>query len=248
MTISEIANILNFPEEHIRLYIKQDLVPGIKRNAKNPIISETELTYIKRVIVLRRLRWRFVDIAGYMHGKECLYKTAECISKFMNNDYEHKIRPDFYILTKQIADEKNPQLDADRYLDLINNSDELKNDIVEPELNLKTFIMTDHPKGYIQQNPSDISIKNSVVFLSILFLILGIIDFIKNRSITVALDSICQAATIFFAVTIFKASIFIMRRLLGARICHGFMAVMAIILCLAIAIAAVFPFILLNNI
>ncbi len=169
MDISEAAKLLSFPEDHIRLYIKQDLIPGINRNDKSPNITQQDIVHIKRVIILRRLRWRFIDIASYMYGKDCLYKIAESIAKLMNNDYEHKIRPDFYILTKQIADEKNPQLDTDRYWELINTSEELKNNIVEPELNLRSFIMTDHPNVYIQKDPNSMSIKNTVILLSIVF-------------------------------------------------------------------------------
>ncbi|MBR4071965.1 MAG: hypothetical protein IKK26_05370 [Clostridia bacterium] len=247
MTISEVSEILSFPEEHIRLYIKQDLIPGIKRNAKEPDVSEKELTYIKRVIILRRLRWRFIDIANYMHGKDALYKTAESIAYLMEKDYEHKIRPDFYIFTKQIADEKNPQLDTDRYWELINTSEELKNNIVEPELNLRSFIMTDHPNGYIQKDPNSMSIKNTVILLSIVFLIAGIITFIEHRTIFSVLNSYCEAATVLCAVMLFKTLVFFMRRILGARICHGFVAVIVIVLSLVVSVASVIPLIILSN-
>ena len=244
MQISEVANLLSFPEDHIRLYIKQDLIPGIKRSDKSPDITERDIVYIKRVIILRRLRWRFIDIAGYMHGKASLFKTAESIAKLMNANYERKIRPDFYILTKQIADEKNPQLDTDRYWELINNSDELRNDFVEPELNLKKFILSDHPKGYIS-DANKATVKSTVSFLLCIFLLVAVLDFIKNRSILTALSSVYVGVIAFCAITIFKVLLFFARRFLGAKIFHGFVAVITIILCIIVSLAAVLPLIFL---
>ena len=81
MQISEVADLLSFPEDHIRLYRKQNLIPGIKRSDKSPNITEQDIISIKRIIFLRRLRWRFVDIAGYIHGKNSLFKTVECVVK-----------------------------------------------------------------------------------------------------------------------------------------------------------------------
>ena len=245
MNISDVSDLLSFPSEHIQLYIKLDLIPGIKRNSKNPDISEKELTHIKRVIILRRLRWRFIDIANYMHGKDALYKTAGRIAYLMEKDYEHKIRPDFYIFTKQIADEKNPQLDTDRYWELINNSNELKYDIVEPELNLKKFILADHPKGYIS-DANQATVKSTVSFLLVIFSLVAALDFIKNRSIATALASAYEVVIAFCAITIFKVLLFFARRFLGARICHGFVAVITIILCTIVSLAAVLPLIFLH--
>ena len=247
MTLSEVANILKFPEEHIRLYIKQDLIPEIKRNTKEPNISEKDLTYIKRVIVLRRLRWRFIDIASYTHGKDTLFGIAEHIAYLMEKDYKDKVRPDFLILTKQIANEKNPQLDADRYIDLINNSDELKDNIVEPELNLKSFILADFPRGYIQNMLPNRSIKNTILFGLVVCLIISILEFIQSKALSNSIDVFFQTCISFIGIVIFIALIYFFRRFFGARILQGFLAVVWTILCLLLAIAAVVPLIALLN-
>ncbi len=238
MTINEVADLLDFPKEHIRLYIKLDLIPGIKRNTKNPDISGKELTYIKRAIILRRLRWRFVDIASYMHGRTALHKTAENIAKLMEDDYEFKIRPDFLILTKQIADESNAHLDADRYWDLISKSNELKNETYEPELNFLTFISTDFPQGYVQSKSSPRSLKNTAIYGLIICLIFGVISFIKNRSLIDLLNCFSEIAITVFAFVLCMFLLFLSRRVFGAKNCHGFVAVLVTILCIIIAIGA----------
>lgn len=241
MTINEIADLLDFPKEHIQLYIKLDLIPGIRRDSKNPNIMSKELTYIKRVIILRRLRWRFVDIASYMHGRSALHETAGRIARMMENDYEFKVRPDFLILTKQIADEKAPQLDADRYWKLISESNELKDVIVEPELNFRAFFLSDFPQGYIQSPSSTGSFKNTAIYGFIICLICGIISFIKNRSLGEVLNIFSEIAVTVFAFILCMFLLFLSRRILGAKICHGFVAVLVTILCIIVAIGAVSP-------
>ena len=54
MQISEVADLLSFPEDHIRLYRKQNLIPRIKRSDKSPNITEQDIISIKRIIILRR--------------------------------------------------------------------------------------------------------------------------------------------------------------------------------------------------